>query len=52
MSDKVSGLSIPFRIDTASGGMALQSDKEEKLKENIINTGHQDMDNVFFQFFC
>ena len=37
MSDKVSGLSIPFRIDTASGGMALQSDKEEKLKENIIH---------------
>lgn len=37
MSQQASGFSIPFRIDTAHGGVARQSDEAEKLKENIIH---------------
>ena len=37
MSDTILGFSIPFRLDPASGGVAVQSDTPEKLKENIIH---------------
>ena len=37
MSEQISGFSIPFRIDSANGGIAKQKDKEEKLKENLIH---------------
>lgn len=37
MSEKLTGLSIPFRIDAASGGLAMQDNHDEKLKENIIH---------------
>lgn len=33
----MTGLSIPFRIDAASGGLAMQENHDEKLKENIIH---------------
>ena len=31
------GFSMPFRIDPATGGVAVQDDEAEKLKENIIH---------------
>lgn len=37
MTTLTRGFSIPFRIDTAGGGVAIQSDHAEKLKENIIH---------------
>lgn len=37
MSEEISGFSIPFRIDPATGGVARQDDGAEKLKENIIH---------------
>lgn len=37
MSDTILGFSIPFRLDPASGGVAVQSDSSEKLKENLIH---------------
>lgn len=37
MTDKISGFSIPFRINPATGGVAIQEDGAEKLKENIIH---------------
>jgi phage baseplate assembly protein W len=37
MSEDILGISIPFRIDRAAGGVAVQSDALEKLKENIIH---------------
>ncbi len=33
----MTGLSIPFRIDAAGGGFAMQENHDEKLKENIIH---------------
>lgn len=37
MSETISGFSMPFRIDPATGGVAVQSDTARKLKENIIH---------------
>ncbi len=37
MSEPISGFSMPFRIDPATGGVAEQSDVAQKLKENIIH---------------
>lgn len=37
MIEAVSGFSIPFRIDRATGGAAVQSASAEKLKENLIH---------------
>ncbi len=37
MNGKAAGFSIPFRIDTANGGVAKQNHEAEKLKENLIH---------------
>ncbi len=37
MSSPASGFSIPFRIDSANGGIARQKNNDEKLKENLIH---------------
>lgn len=37
MTTQTQGFSIPFRIDPATGGVAVQDDEAEKLKENIIH---------------
>lgn len=37
MSTPIRGFSMPFRIDPATGGVAVQEDETEKLKENIIH---------------
>lgn len=37
MTGAISGFSIPFRIDRATGGAAVQAHTQEKLKENIIH---------------
>ncbi len=37
MTDTTSGVSIPFRIDPATGGVAWQRNESEKIKENIIH---------------
>lgn len=37
MSTTTCGISIPFRIDEASGGVAWQRDESQKIKENIIH---------------
>lgn len=37
MSDRAVGISMPFRIDSTSGGVAIQRDSDEKLKENLIH---------------
>ena len=34
---EIRGFSMPFRIDSATGGVAIQDDESEKLKENIIH---------------
>lgn len=37
MDKDIIGFSIPFRINPATGGVAVQEDGAEKLKENIIH---------------
>ena len=37
MSTNLSGFSIPFRIDSANGGISRQQIQDEKLKENLIH---------------
>lgn len=37
MTEQTSGFSIPFRIDSAHGGVAQQNDHAAKLQENIIH---------------
>jgi len=37
MNTRASGFSIPFRIDSANGGVAAQRDHDEKLRENLIH---------------
>ena len=36
MNKQAAGMSFPFRIDKANGGVAFQSDNADKLKENSI----------------
>jgi phage baseplate assembly protein W len=37
MTTEISGFSIPFRIDPATGGVATTAGEAEKLKENLIH---------------
>lgn len=37
MTTQSSGFSLPFRIDPATGGVAVQDDEAQKLKENLIH---------------
>ena len=37
MTEPLHGFSIPFRIDPATGGVAVQENELEKLKENMIH---------------
>lgn len=37
MNTQTKGFSIPFRIDPATGGVAVQDEGPEKLKENLIH---------------